>query len=234
MWENTQVKLSSSIAESCSSCAIACRHKRWRTTHSCLFVCVCVCCVVCVVCVCVCVCVLYLFLDTGFTLFFCGFNKVVYFFETHSRRFHVPVKCVSNMCKALASMCGLQVRTCFSFCLCYICTHGRGVLASLCGLQTRTFLVCVCIQECKQTHGESACDHVQAAKTKLICLFACGERERERESLYVCVWGRERARAREWVIVCVNLWRTYQCTGMNESFSEKLFSVGENALLRSI
>jgi hypothetical protein len=152
-----------------------------------VYLCVCVCCVVCVVCVCVCVCVLYLFLDTGFTFFFCGFNKVVYFFETHSRRFHVPVKCVSNMCKALASMCGLQVRTCFSFCLCYICTHGRGVLASLCGLQTRTFLVCVCIQECKQTHGESACDHVQAAKTKLICLFACGERERERESLYVRV-----------------------------------------------
>jgi hypothetical protein len=85
-------------------------------------------------------------------------------------------KCVSNMCEALASMCGLQTRTylvlfCFVLLCCVLFCFVLFVLCFATSVRTekdvlracvgsKLFLVCVCIQECTQTHFPSACDHV--------------------------------------------------------------------------
>jgi hypothetical protein len=58
--------------------------------------------------------------------------------ETPRSPVHVHVKCVSNMCKAPASMCGLQICTCLRFVL---------FVSRLCGLvwAANTNFPCLCV-----------------------------------------------------------------------------------------
>jgi hypothetical protein len=124
---NANMKLSNSIAESSSLCAIVCRRKDGKEDIH-VYLCFCVC-----------------------------------LHENLLSLFHVPAKCVSNMCKALMSMCGLHVRTCF----CFVCVTSVARTRRLGELvwAANTNFSCLCVHS-----------RMQAAKTNLLCLFACGER----------------------------------------------------------